>query len=501
MKNINSLFFDDNKYRYKIYSITNLRILSFEIYKLFFLCLYIFILNKLSHLFFFNFFGEINFTFYSYIKIFAYLLVIDICYLIIFKLNKGIKSFFEMLIDSILNPNVIKLVSTSLCFILILFCTKEIKFLMPRLEYEYIKQKYHFQQIDDDYIDMDGYDDEKYYSDTFYIICITCFLFLYMIFDLTKFDFWPKVNLTRINNLKKYLCISLNNIGIIGVPAFFVIYCLNIFFYKTLSIFDLSINYTFLFVLEYNIFFINFNCLQNFICAPINFLAGDVNSVEKLIKKEIRFLKEDNFYIGHHLQHLRDLYEYPRDIKYNTNLLLYENLINLQKKINFFFEAINKKYSYSYNKRNYFYINQNSDFIDKTKNFLENIFSFFDFSANQIIQKETCIQNMILLIEILGNVINFIADAKINNKSNEEKYEEYKDYSYYFVDKLIDIDTILVNLIQNKRISSNLKNNLKKLRYIIKNNYELIRYKQMKNNFLKLMSQKLDSMINGNHRY
>ena len=498
MKNINSIFFDDNKYRYKIYSITNLRILSFEIYKLFFLCLYLFILNKLSHLFFFNFFGEINFNFYSYIKLFTYLLIIDICYLIIFKANKGIKSFFEMLIDSILHPNVIKLVSMSICFILILFCTKEFKFLMPRLEYEYLKYKYHF--IEDDYIDIEGYDDEKYYSDFFYIICITGFLFLYMIFDLTKFDFWPKVYLTRINNLKKYICISFNTYIIIGIPAFCVIYCLNIFFYKTLLIFDLSINYTFLFVLEYNIFSINFNCLQNFICAPINFISGDVNSVEKLIKKEIRFLKEDNFYIGHHLQHLRDLYEYPRDIKYNTNLLLYENLIYLQKKINFFFEAINKKYSYSYNKRNYFYINRNNDFIDKAKIFCENIFSFFDFSANQIIQKETCVQNMKLLIEILGNVINFIAEAKINNKSKEEKYEEYKDYSYYFVDKLIDIDTILVNLIQNKRITSNLKNNLKKLRYMIKNNYELIRYKQMKNNFLKLMSQKLDVMIYGNHR-
>jgi hypothetical protein len=229
-------------------------------------------------------------------------------------------------------------------------------------------------------------------------------------------------------------------------------------------------------------------------------LAGDVNTVEKLIKKEIRFLKEDNFYIGHHLQHLRDLYEYPRDIKFNTNLLFYENLIYLQKKINFFFEAINKKYSYSYNKRNYITLRPNNDFIDKIKNFFENIFSFFDFSVNQIIQKDTCVQNIKLLIEILGNVINFIADAKIN-KSNEEKYDEYKDYSYFFVDKLIDIETILVNLIQNKRISSNLKKNLKKLRYIIKNNYELIRYKQMKNNFLKLMSQKLDSMIKGNHRY
>ena len=500
MKNINSIFFEDNKYKQKIYSITNLRFLSFEIYKLFLLCFFLFILNKLSHFFLFSFFGEINFNFYSYIKIYIYLLSIDLCYFIIFKSNKGIKSFFEMLIDSILRPNVVKLVSMSLCFILILFCTKEFKSLLPRLDYDYIKQKYHFENSDDD-LDIEGYDEEnKYYSDFFYIICITGFLFIYMIYDLTKFDFWPKMNLTRINCVKKNICISCTNIGIMGIPAFLVIYFLNIYFYGTLFIFDLSMNYTFLFVLEYNIFFISLNCLQNFICAPINFLAGDVNTVEKLIKKEIRFLKEDNFYIGHHLQHLRDLYEYPRDIKYNKNLLFYENLIYLQKKINFFFEAINKKYSYSYNKRNYITLRPNNDFIDKIKNFFENIFSFFDFSVNQIIQKDTCVQNIKLLIEILGNVINFIADAKIN-KSNEEKYDEYKDYSYFFVDKLIDIETILVNLIQNKRISSNLKKNLKKLRYIIKNNYELIRYKQMKNNFLKLMSQKLNEMINGNHRY
>ena len=94
------------------------------------------------------------------------------------------------------------------------------------------------------------------------------------------------------------------------------------------------------------------------------------------------------------------MYEYPRDVKYNTNLLLYENLKFLQKKINFFFEAINKKYSYSYNKRNYFYISQhniNKDFMDKIKIFFENIFSFFDFSVNQIIQKDTYVQNIKLV--------------------------------------------------------------------------------------------------------
>ena len=121
MKNINAIFFEDNKYKEKIYSITNLRLLSFEIYKLFLLCIYLIIISKLSHLFFLNFFGSINFNFYAYIKIFIYLLIIDICYFIIFKSNKGIKSFFEMLTDSILHPDVIKLVSISLSFILIFF--------------------------------------------------------------------------------------------------------------------------------------------------------------------------------------------------------------------------------------------------------------------------------------------------------------------------------------------------------------------------------------------
>ena len=48
----------------------------------------------------------------------------------------------EMLTDSILHPDVIKLVSISLSFILIFFCTKEFKFLMPRLDYDFLRQKY-----------------------------------------------------------------------------------------------------------------------------------------------------------------------------------------------------------------------------------------------------------------------------------------------------------------------------------------------------------------------
>ena len=495
MKEINKIFFEDNKYKAKIYSITNLRILSFEIYKLFLLYMFIFILSKLSQFFPLNLFFELNFNFFSLIKIFIYLLITDICYFLLFKSNTGIKSFHEFIISLIHAPNIIKLISMSLSFCLIFFCTREFISLIPRLDLDYIKKKYDLDYNNEDE-ENEGYNeyDRCYYSDFFYVISISNFLFLKMIFDLERFNIWPRMNLSRINNFKNQLFYSFINVGIIGFPSFIIIYFVLVFFYRTLFVFDLSLNYTSLFVLEYNIIFLSLNCIKNFICAPINYITNEINTPDKLIKKEINFLKEENFYICHHLQQIRDLYEYPRDVKFNTNLLLYENLKCIKKKVNFFIDSINRKYQLIYNKKYYYYINPNGDLIDKIKIYFQKIFSFFDYGPNQIIEKETSIHNLKFIIEIIGNIISFISDAKIN-KVNEDKYNDYKDYSYYFVEKLIDIDTILVNLMQNKRISENLKKNLQKLRYIVKNYFEVIRYKQMKHKFLKLISQKIQAII------
>ena len=498
MKNINKFFFNDGKYKQKIYSVTNLRLLSFEIYKIFFLYISLFLISKLSHNFPLRIFFVINFNFFSFIKIYIGFLFIDICYFILFKSNSGIKTFHEFIINSISHPDLIKLLSMSLSFCLIFFCTKEFKDLMPRLDMDYIIKKYELQNEEEE--ENEGYNDYNryYYSDLFFAILISGLIFFYILIVLGKFDAWTKLNLSRINNLKNTICKSFSDIIIVAFPLFFIFYLFLIFFYRTIFVFSLSLNYTNLFIFEYNIFYISLNCINNFICAPINYISNDINTCDKLIKKEINFSKEENFYIAHHLQQIRDLYEYPRDVKFNTNLLFYENLKSLQKKINYFFDAINRKYSYSYNKNKYSYIKHNNDIFDKIKYFFEKIFNFFDFSANQILQKETCVQNIKLLTEMIGNVIIFISDAKIN-KTNEEKYNECKDFSYYFVDKLIDIDSMMVNLIQNKKISKNMKNNLKRLRYIIKNYFELIRYKQIKNKFLKLISQKLHSIIYGNN--
>ena len=102
MKGINKIFFEDNKYKDKINSITNLRLLSFEIYKFYLLYLFIAIISKLSHIFPLNFFFEMNFNFYNLIKIFIYYLIIDMCYFILFKNNTGIKSFNELIISFII---------------------------------------------------------------------------------------------------------------------------------------------------------------------------------------------------------------------------------------------------------------------------------------------------------------------------------------------------------------------------------------------------------------
>ena len=494
MKNINRIFFADNKYKEKIYSVTHLRLLSFEIYKLFLLYISILIINKLSHFFPVHFFFEINFNFFSIIKIFIYLLIIDICYFILFESNTGIKSFHEFIINLIFHPDIKKLISMSLSFCLIFFCTKEFESLMPRLDLEYIRKKYDSNNNDDE--DNETYNEyDRYnYADFFYLITTSGLIFLYMVYYLGKFDAWPKLNLSRINNFKNKLVICFINIGIIGLTSFFIIYIILIFFYRTLFVFDLSLNYTSLFVLEYNIFFLSLNCFHNFICAPVNYITNEISTPDKLIQKEINFLKENNFYIGHHLQHIRDLYEYPRDIKFNTNLLLYDNLKYLKKKINIFLDSIDKKYQKIYTQKNNFYINSKDDLFYKVKTFFGNIIDFFDFKVNQVIEKETCVQNIKFLIEIIGNVITFISDAKIN-KVSEDKYNEYKDYSYYFVDKLIDMDSMLINLLKNKRLSENMKKSLQKLRYIIKNYFEVIRYKQMKNKFMKLISQKIQAYI------
>ena len=186
----------------------------------------------------------------------------------------------EIIINSIIKPNIIKLATASISFSLIYLTTIEIKSLMPRLDGEYIKSRYNIQPVyrdeyEENYYERKGltkltsYD----YSDRLFNICTPLVLLFHFIILKQRIDLWPKLELFRIGNFKNKLKISLINIGLVWVPAFFIIYFIFIFFYHRLFIFDLCFNYASLFIIEYNILFLSIECLKNFICAKINYIT------------------------------------------------------------------------------------------------------------------------------------------------------------------------------------------------------------------------------------
>ena len=238
MKNMRNIFFNHEKYKEKIYNITNLRILSFEIYKLFIFYSFMSILTKLCHYFPFSIFYEIEYNFFRLTKIFIYLLIIDISYFILFKSNGGQFTIIEKIVNSILKPNLIKLLAVSLSFIILYLTTIEMKSLMPRLNDQYIKDRYNIGPIyrdeyEENYYERKGLTKSTIYeySDRLYIIFSSLALLFHFILIKQNINLWPKLELFRIGNFKYNLKICLKNIGLVWTPVFFVIYVIFIFFY------------------------------------------------------------------------------------------------------------------------------------------------------------------------------------------------------------------------------------------------------------------------------
>ena len=501
MKNIKKLF-SHVQYKEKIYNITYLRLISFEIYKLFTLYFLMSIISRLSYHFPFSLFYEIEYSSSKITKIFIYLLIIDIGYFISFKSYEGHFSILEILINLILKPNLLKILPISFSFCLLYLITKEIKFLMPRLESQYIKNKYNIEPVykdeyEENYYARKGLSKYTIYesSDGLFIICVSIILLIHFLIIKQKYDLWPKLELGRINNFKKLIWIAIKNILIIGFPTFLIIYFIFIFYYQSLFIISLCLNYTAVFVIEYNILFISIECLHNFICPKINYITNEINSKSQLIKKEIHFEKEECFYIIHHLKNINDIYTFPHDIKLNTELLSYDNLNNIKNKIYFFINSLNRKYSIFLGKiSGAIYINNNMNSFDKLRIIFHKILEYFDFSGTQIFENDTCLEIIKLIIELNGNLIIFISDAKINIH-NEEKYMNYSDHIYFFIERLCEMKQIFFNLWNNRKISEKVKKDLYKLNDLINNYFNLIRNRQSRNQFIKLETQKIKEIL------
>jgi hypothetical protein len=194
----------------------------------------------------------------------------------------------------------------------------------------------------------------------------------------------------------------------------------------------------------------------------------------------------------HHLKHICDFYQFPNNIQLNTKLLSLENMKMLQKKIYFYIDSLNRKYSIFMNKKKNFY--HSTNIIRKMK-VIKNISDYLDFSGNQVLENDTNIDIIKTVIEIIGNIILFISDAKIS-RTDDEKYTIYSDFINFFIERMVEIDKILFELFKNRKISEDLKNDIFKLKSIINNYYQLIKLRQKKFQFIRLETQKIQEIFN-----
>ena len=500
-------FFADDKYKSKIYSISNLRFTSFIISKIIIFYIFMLIISKLSHILPLSFFFTLSFRFYILTKILIYSIILDIIYYTLFISLKGKYTILEIVVSSCKKPEIKKLLSISISYILIYFLSLNLKQLFPRLHPDYIKDEY---DIEPEYIS----EDEKIYyeqnglmkmtiyekADKFFMVCFSIFFVFHFMIIRNNYYLWPKLNLGRFNqfkyNIKK---IFWNNIfGRGSAFSFFVIYVVIIYWYHTIFALDLCLNYLCLFLLEYNFIYLSTEFIKIFICAKINSFTNETNSKGKVIRIEIDILKEDNFYIIHHLQHLVGFYKSPYDIKTNINLLRKQDIEALRYKISNFTNSLNQKLTIFYQQKS---INQNqmrgpTNAVDKIKYIWKIFFSYIDYRPNEVIENETNVENLKLVIELIGNLILFIADADIG-KNNDEKYTEYSECVYFLFDRLIWIQNLLMDLIKSKKISGGLISDVLFLNKIICNYYDLIRNREYKNHFIRIESEKFKPILYG----
>lgn len=495
-------FFSNKKYKKKIYSVTNLRLLAFEIHKLIFMYIILAIISKLSNYFPISFFFQIKFNFYIITKVYLFSLIIDICFFISFKKDQGQYSYFEIILTLIKRPNLIKILSLNLSFFSLYLIIKNIKKLMPGLKSKYIKEQYNIEPIyineyEENYYERKGISKPTIYEnfDFLFTFCATTYFLFNFVLIKHRFNLWPKLNIGHIDNLKKNIIFIISNLGVLGFPIFIIIYIIILYYYHTLKIFYLSLNYSFLFLFTYIFLFLSTESIINFICPKVNSSTIETISKGQVVRKEIDLLNEEFFYIMHHLKHICDFYQFPNNIQLNTKLLSLENMKILQKKIYFYIDSLNRKYSYfmsKKNKKNSFYLSNN--IIDRIK-VVKNISDYLDFSGNQVLENDTNIEIIKTVIEIIGNMILFISDAKIS-QTDDEKFTIYSDFINFFIERMVEIDKILFGLIKKNKISEELKNDIYKLRSIINNYFQLIKLRQNKYQFIRLETQKIHDIFN-----
>lgn len=505
-------FFPDTKYKDKIYTVTKFRLISYEIYKFFLLYIFMNTISTISlYLPIINQLYEIKMKYFIIIKIFFFLLLIDMTYYLLLKSNSGKYSLLELIITNIYFPNLSQILSIALSFISLIFLTKNFISLYPKINSDYIRELYDIEPVYKDDEEENYYVNKGLQKDTLVEMTERKIIFIFSFIMLLKFviiknDFylWPKINICRIDNLKRNIWLMIKNIFIIGIPVLFFIYLLISYEYHNFHVFKISFNYLSLFLIEYNLLFTSQSMIKNFICPKINHSCKQTITEGQVIRFYIDFKKEESFYIIHHLKHLVDFYKYPHNVNLNQKLLKKVDLDELKNKINYFDKVIDdkkNKFLERDNKSKRLINSYKKDFFSQIKIIFYLLKNIFDFSANEIFENDTCFEIIKLYTNLLINVIIFIAEAKFPKDTKEtiiQRYIENRDFIGELIDKLVNVDKALSIVIQNNKVSNDLNINCKKLREYIRLYFGIIKKTQTKYQFITLDTQNVKFIFGNN---
>lgn len=498
--------FNKDTYKEKISSITNLRFVSFQLWKWLLLIVSLLLLKIINHIFIVNLYITYTFSLSLLFKLFLLGIGIDYIKLFLFKNNQNQNGVFERIVKLFLVPSQ----STFAFFFLLLLSQANITSIKSVFAINSALSSLDASSdIETGERESEG-EGEGIVSKGSDFTLMLCYSLIssFQVINQHSFYKWPKLNKTRIDCFKAAgkksikRAIRLTRYHII-IGAFYYIMKAN-----TLKIgCDLLI---YSIVVFYNEIFqyILYNLLKGFICSPINPDSNEIKNELELISYPLNFSASSSFIIIHYLNSLNEtLLKAYYQPKLQLNPVLMKNnsvLKEIKYKIDFIYSRLNEKMKIVY----YSLKQQSKETFGSGGGGLNagGLISWFDFSKNEIFEYETSPEIIDIITEVIYTNVLLLSTEKhhdINRTNGEEiNQNEVQYYIVYLIDRLFAFEKVmkeLRSLIDSNSAKSKgmakISNLLSIIILKIQMRVKSIVYKNLKDNFIINYSESVQEII------
>ena len=420
--------FTSKNFKSKIQSITYLRLLSWTIWKFLILLFLTLILSLLSSLPFLSFFLRFSFHFTSFIKLYLLFIIIDVLSFIALTSNTNTSTSFEFLSKLFLQPNQLTFCFFALVFVISVVATAATEVIIKN--------------IDDD---LNNDNDINKYVFLFYFFAICVTVSIVKKINIKSND--ANVNVNRVDCFKQSLKkIIKDNIDIAMIEMFIfgtIVYIMMIDNKILINgmIIRKGIFFMNVFIYLIIMIMISLSMMKNFILAPVNYINEENRTAASLMKLLINFRNESMFMVYHYFTSVKV------SIK-EIDLLSKDQIEDVKKKIDYLYSRVLEKLKISDNLAN------NMRMMQSTPSIFSSFLSKFDFSKNEIFEKETSIAIIDILCDIMKELIVKIAKGK----NSKENIINYQFYIVHFFEVMTFYERITKDIASSKNFFNNMIN-------------------------------------------